>query len=138
MLCSTSCKRQKKIFVSNCNDASGYRRIGFNHLLDSITFLDKQYIEVSGNYREGKGESALFNDSLFVDHSSSHAIWVNFSQDCPLFLKGTHTGLFEFSDGKFTTLNNRKVVIRGIIDVKQKGHGHSYKASIDRVSYIAF
>ena len=134
----TSCKKHKQVFISKCNDGITFRHMAFNHLLDSIAFFDKQYVEVSGNYREGKGQSALFNDSLFVSHANSNAIWVNFSQDCPLYLEGTRTGLFEYNDGKFTLLNNRKMTIRGIIDIKAKGHSHSYKASINKVSYIAF
>ncbi|HEY8782213.1 MAG TPA: hypothetical protein VIM16_11385 [Mucilaginibacter sp.] len=105
-------------------------------MIDSINNYDQQYIEVNGTYKEGKGESALVNDSLFVDHSSEHALWVNFSQDCPLYLKGTHTGLFEYSDGKFTQLNNKYITIRGKIDVRHKGHLGSYKGTIERVSFV--
>ena len=101
-----------------------------------MKYYDKQNIEISGTYREGKEESALVNDSLFVDHSNSHAFWINFSQDCPLYLKGTRSGLFEYSDGKFTRLNNQKVTVKGMLSLK--AHPGGYKASIDKISYIAF
>ncbi len=131
-----SCKSDKKIYQSACNDGLSYKRITFSRLIDSIDHYDQQFVEIIGTYKEGKGESALFNDSLFVDHSSQHAIWVNFSQDCPLYLKGTHQGLFEYADGNFTRINNKTITIRGKIDVRHKGHLGSYRATIDRVSFV--
>jgi hypothetical protein len=113
-----------------------FKHVGFSQLIDSIKNYDQQYIEVEGTYREGKEESALFNDSLFVDHSSQHAIWINFSQECPLYQIGTHKGIFEYNDGKFTQLNDKTITIRGKIDVRHKGHLGSYRGSMDRVSYV--
>lgn len=131
-----SCTSQKKIYKSDCNDGLSFKRVGFTQLIDSIEIYDQQFVEVTGTYKESKDESALFNDSLFVSHSNSHAIWVNFSQDCPLYLTGTHIGLFEFNDGKFTQISNKTVTLRGKIDVAHKGHLGSYRGSIDRVSFV--
>lgn len=131
-----SCKHEKKVFLSECNDSLSYKHVSFTQLIDSLEKYDHQYIEVVGTYEEGAAESALVNDSLFVDHSTEHALWVNFSQDCPLVLKGTHKGLFEFNDGKFTQLKNKSITIRGKIDVRHKGHLGSYRGSIDRISYV--
>jgi hypothetical protein len=110
--------------------------VSFRQLIDSIQKYDHQYVEVDGSYEEGSEESALVNDSTFADHSTEHALWVNFSQDCPLFLTGTHIGIFEYNDGKFTQLNNKSITIRGKIDVRHKGHLGSYCGSIDRISYV--
>jgi len=131
-----SCKHEKKIYTSDCNSDLAYKRITFTQLIDSIQNYDHQFIEVQGTYKEGDAESALVNDSLFTDHSNGHAIWVNFSQDCPLYLKGTRQGLFEYNDGKFTQISNKSVIIRGKIDMRHKGHLGSYRGEIDRVSYI--
>ncbi|BAU55790.1 hypothetical protein [Mucilaginibacter gotjawali] len=131
-----SCKHEKKIYQSNCNDDLSYKHVGFRQLIDSIQLYDHQYVEIDGTYIEGNEESALVNDSLFADHSTQHALWVNFSQDCPLVLKGTNRGIFEINDGKFTQLNNKSVTIRGKIDVRHKGHLGSYSGSIDRISYV--
>lgn len=131
-----SCKSHKKIYLSNCDEGINFKRVGFTQLIDSINNYDQQYIEVNGTYEEGKEESALVNDSLFVDHSNERAIWVNFSQDCPLYLKGAREGLFEYNDGKFTQLNNKSITIRGKIDVRHKGHLGSYKGTLDRVSLV--
>jgi hypothetical protein len=131
-----SCTSEKKVYQSDCDADMTYKHVSFTQLIDSIQKYDQQYVEIDGTYKEGKGLSAIVNDSLFVDHSSKHALWVNFSQDCPLYLAGTHTGLFEYNNGKFTQLNNMKVTIRGRVDVKQKGNANSYKGCIDRVSYV--
>jgi len=131
-----SCKTEKKIYQSDCDTANEFKHIGFSNLIDSIQNYDQQYVEVEGTYEEGKEISALVNDSLFVDHSSSHALWINFNQDCPLYLLGTHKGLFEFSDGQFTQIKNKKIVIHGKIDVRHKGHLGSYRGTIDRVSFV--
>jgi len=132
-----SCKNdKKKIYLSDCNKAITFKHVGFTQLIDSIQNYDQQFVEVDGTYQEGKELSALVNDSLFVDHSSEHALWINFSQDCPLYLMGTRKGLFEYNDGKFTQINNKEITIRGKIDVRHKGHLGSYKGTIDRVSFV--
>ena len=136
LLILQSCNHDKKEYKSNCDAEITFKRVSFTNLIDSIQQYDHQYVEVYGTYREGDEESALFNDSLFVDHSNKHALWINFSQDCPLYLTGTRTGLFEYNDGKFTQINNKKITIRGEIDIKHKGHLDSYKASIDRISFV--
>lgn len=133
----SSCKpKQPQIYVSSCDDGIVFKRITFTQLIDSIQQYDHQYIEVDGKYVEGNEVSALVNDSSFVSHSNDHAVWVNFSQDCPLYLSGTRQGLFEFNDGKFTLINNKKITIRGKVDVRHKGHLGSYRGSIDRISLV--
>lgn len=136
MLVFQSCTADKKIYVSNCNDDIAFKRVGFSQLINNIEKYDQQYVEITGTYREAKEQSALYNDSLFVDHSNGHAIWINFSQQCPLYLKGTHTGLFEYNDGQFTQINNKQVTLRGKVNVMDKGHLGMYRGSIDRVSFI--
>jgi len=135
-LFSTSCKSDKKVYQSDCNNTTAFKHVGFTQLIDSIQSYDQQFVEVDGTYEEGKELSALVNDSLFVDHSSEHSLWINFSQDCPLYLIGTRQGLFEYNDGKFTQINNKEITIRGKIDVRHKGHLGSYKGTIDRVSFV--
>jgi hypothetical protein len=131
-----SCKHENKIYTSNCNNDLNYKHVSFTQLIDSIQNYDHQYIEVQGTYEEGKEESALVNDSTFVNHSSERALWVNFSQDCPLYLVGTRQGLFEDNDGQFSQISSKTMVIRGRIDVRHKGHLGSYRGEIDRISYI--
>jgi hypothetical protein len=112
-----------------------FKHVAYAHLIDSLAYYDKKYVEVSGRYEEGKQESALFNDSLFMSKPNT-ALWVNFSQDCPLYLAGTHIGFFEYNNGAFTQINKKKVVIRGKLDVHNKGNLKQYKACIDHVSFI--
>jgi hypothetical protein len=131
-----SCTNDKKIYKSNCDADITFKHIGFSQLIDSIKDYDQQYVEVAGTYKEAKEQSALFNDSLFVDHSNKRALWVNFSQDCPLYLKGTRIGLFEASDGQFTPINNKKIIIHGKINLSNTGHLGQYKGCIERVSFV--
>jgi len=131
-----SCTADKKIYTSNCNDDVSFERVGFTQLIDNIEKYDKQYVEVTGTYLEDREQSALVNDSLFADHSNRRALWVNFSQDCPLYLSGTHTGLFEYANGKFTQINKKRITLRGKIDAAHKGHLGSYRGSINRVSFV--
>lgn len=131
-----SCSHKKKVYQSNCNIDKTFKLVTFKQLIDHLSDYDRQYIEVSGRYEEGKGLSALFSDSLFAGKSDPNALWVNFSQDCPLYLTGTHKGLFEYVDGSFSQINNKPVVIRGMIDLHNKGYRNRCKATIDRVSLV--
>jgi hypothetical protein len=131
-----SCKHVKKVYKSDCDVDISFKRVGFRQLMDSIKNYDQQYIEVSGKYEEDKGVSALFSDGAFSDGSDQKGLWVNFSQDCPLYLSGTRQGLFEYNDGQFTQINNKSVTIRGRIDLHNRGSHNKWKATIDRVSLV--
>ncbi|WP_143822205.1 hypothetical protein [Mucilaginibacter pedocola] len=131
-----SCAHNKKLYTSDCSADISYKKIGYAALADSITHYDKQYVEVSGRFAEGKDLSALVNDSLYAIHGESRAFWINFSQDCPLYLKGTHQGFFASEDGAGNKLNDRMVTVRGRVDLRQKGHNKAYRATIDDISYI--
>ena len=132
-----ACKsRRPKTYTSACAAGIIYRPVSFSHLIDSAKFYDKQYVEVSGTYLEGKHISALVNDSTFTDHGNSHALWINFTQDCPLYLEGKNTGLFEAEDGEYNQINNKLVTIRGRVEIEKKGHLNAYRATINQVSYL--
>lgn len=131
----SSCKHEKKIYTSDCDVDISFKRVSFRQLVDSIQNYDRQYVEVSGKYEEDKELSALFSDSSFAGPDNG-ALWVNFSQDCPLYQVGTHKGLFEYNDGQFTLINNKAVTIRGIINLHNKGREKKYKATIERISLV--
>ena len=133
-----SCSHGTKQFKSNCDADKEFVHISFKQLMDSLPDYDQQYVEVSGKYEEDKEVSALICDSLLADHSSKNALWVNFSQDCPLYLTGTHEGLFEYTDNGFTQLKDKAITIRGMVDMRNKGHLKQYKATIDRVSLVKY
>ncbi|MDB5022408.1 MAG: hypothetical protein JWP78_163 [Mucilaginibacter sp.] len=135
MICQ-SCKNEKRIYKSDCNDSKTFKRVSFKELVDNLEDYDQKYVEISGKYEEDKELSALFNDSLLVYHSNKNALWVDFSQECPLYLSGTRKGLFDYNDGKFTQLNNKYITIRGLIDVHNKGYLKQYKGTIERVSFV--
>ena len=132
------CNSNKMVYSSNCDAGISFKKVDFSTLINNIKQYDGQYVEVSGTYQESKDQSALYNDSLFTDHSFKHALWINFSQDCLLYLKGTRKGLFEPTDGEFVLISNKKLKIRGRIDLHNTGHLGLYRGSIDRVSYVEF
>lgn len=132
-----SCSHKRQVFISECDDGVSFKKVSFSKLMDSIENYDQQYIEVSGKYEEGKELSALFNDQTLINTTADDALWVNFNPDCPLYLAGTHHGLFEYNDGQFTRLNNKSIVIRGRVDVRNKGSHQGCKATIDRVSLVS-
>ncbi|MDB5031674.1 hypothetical protein [Mucilaginibacter sp.] len=121
--------------MSDCDNDIAFKHVTYTHLIDSLKFYDQKYIEITGKYQEGKEQSALFNDSLYLPKPNT-GLWVNFSQDCPLYLSGTRIGFFEYNNGGFTRINNKVVKIRGKLDIHNKGHLKQYKGCIDRVSFI--
>ncbi|HVS94329.1 MAG TPA: hypothetical protein VHE59_19965 [Mucilaginibacter sp.] len=127
-----SCRHKVKVYESDCNIGKNFIKISFKQLMDSVAQYDRQYVEVSGTYKEDRELSALFSDNK--DDTSGNGLWVNFSQDCPLYLKGTRQGLFEYADGQFTQINNKSVTIRGLIDIRYR-HNRC-RASIERVSLV--
>lgn len=129
-----ACKHNQKVYKSDCDLGVNFKQVSFHQLMDSIANFDQQYVEISGRYREDKELSALFSDNSLA--SDSDGLWVNFSQDCPLYLAGTHQGLFEYNDGSFTQINNRFITIRGRIDLRNKGRNNQCKATIERVSLV--
>jgi hypothetical protein len=138
LLLMQSCNGKKIYYKSNCDDGLVFKHVGFTQLMDSLDYYNDQYVEVSGKYKQGKGQSALVNDSTFVDHSTGQALWVEFSPECPLYLAGTRIGFFDYdyNDGKLTPINNKSIVIRGKINAAYKGHLGAYKGSIEHISYI--
>jgi len=132
----TGCNNHKMAYESNCDAGIAFKKVKFNQLISHLKDYDQQYVEISGIYMESKEQSAICNDSLFTDHSNKHALWVNFSQDCPLYLKGTRTGLFEPTNGEFVLINNKKIKIRGKIDLHNTGHLGQYGGAIDRISFV--
>jgi len=135
-----SCSNHSKEYKSSCNDGQAFKHVSFTHLLDSLNFYDKQYVEVSGRYQQSKDESALFNDSLLVDKVGKAALWVDFSPECPLYLTGTRTGFFDYdnNNGQLTPANNKTIIIRGEVDCHNKGHLKAYKGAITHISYVKF
>jgi len=131
-----SCGKRHQVFESNCNEGISFKKVAFTELTTHLEKYDKQYVEVTGKYVEGYEQSALFNDSLFADHSLKKALWINFSQDCPLYLTGTRIGLFEYNNGTFTQIDKRYITIKGKVNMRNTGYLNKYRGALDKVSYI--
>ena len=131
----SACNSHKKVYTSNCDQNIVFIHVDYAHLMDSLKYYDQKYVEVSGRYTSGKEQSALFSDSLYIIQPAK-AFWVNFSTDCPLYLSGTHIGFFDLDEGGFTKINDKKIKIRGKIDLHNRGYQKQYKGCIDHVSFI--
>ena len=129
-ICQACSNPTKKIYTSECSPDIKFKQISFVNLIDSVTFYDKQYVELSGTYVEGKHLSALVNDSAFADNG--HSFWVNFTQDCPLYSSASHEGLFDLGNN----INNHAMTIRGRVELSNKGDQKAYRATINEVSYL--
>ena len=129
------CTSGKQVYESNCNEEQAFKKISYSHLIDSLSQYDQQYIEIVGRYVEGKQLSVLYNDSTLLNNNNT-ALWINFSQDCPLYLSGTQKGFFDYTNGEFSQFKNKKVRIRGKVDTHNHGPLKHYRACIDRVSLI--
>jgi len=126
----------RAIYKSSCDDNIPFKKVALNNLMDSLKHYNGQYVEVSGIYHSGKEESGLYDDKLINVPVKKKALWVNFSQDCPLYKLGTNKGFFEYTDGGFVQIKNKKVRMRGKIDAHNQGYKHRYGATLDHVSLI--
>ncbi len=132
------CDYNIKEYKSECNNGRVFKRVSFTHLMDSLSFYDKQFVEVSGKYQQGKDESVLLNDNPVSGNAGNNALWIDFSQECPLYLTGTRIGFFDYdhNNGQLTPANNVTVILRGEVNLQNKGHLKAYKGSISKISYV--
>jgi len=127
-----SCTREKKIYISGCNDGHEFKRISIANLADSLSFYNNKYVEVSGKYQQDKALSILVGDN------ATSIVAVEFSNECPLYLTGTRTGFFDYdnNNGQLTPANNKIVILRGEVICHKTANVNSYKASISHISYV--
>ncbi|MFI5157539.1 MAG: hypothetical protein ACHQF4_01660 [Sphingobacteriales bacterium] len=138
MLALQGCSHRKKVYESSCDDEHTFKHINFRNLVDSFANYDNQYVEVKGKFEQEKEISVLIDDSL-VSKGNKRVILVDFSQDCPLFLKETRTGFFDYdtNNGQLTPVNNKTIIIRGKINCRNQGHLNAYKGTIEHISYVS-
>jgi len=74
-----------------------------------------------------------------VSKGNRRVLLVDFSQDCPLYLKGTRTGFFDYdtNNGQLTPVNNKTITIRGKINIRNKGKLNAYKGTIEHISFVS-
>jgi len=138
VLALQACSHSKKVYESNCDDDQTFKRVDFKKLVDSFSNYDNQYVEIKGKFEQDKDMSVLIDDSL-VSKGNRRVLLVDFSQDCPLYLKGTRTGFFDYdtNNGQLTPVNNKTITIRGKINIRNKGKLNAYKGTIEHISYVS-
>ncbi|RFZ90598.1 hypothetical protein D0C36_16650 [Mucilaginibacter conchicola] len=129
-------KHQPQVYTSNCFTDVMYKKVSYKNFMDSLRFYDGKFVEVGGTYKQGKQLSALVNDSTFTEHDPKHAIWINFSPDCPLYAPKTHTGFFEMHNGEYQNFNNTQMVIRGRLQVHKPDAKNPYPAILNDIIYL--
>jgi starvation-inducible outer membrane lipoprotein len=132
-----ACSHSKKIYESECDNDQTFKQVNFKNLVDSFANYDNQYVQVKGKFEQDKEMSVLIDDSL-VSKGNKRVLLVDFSQDCPLYLKGTRTGFFDYdtNNGQLTPVNNKTITIRGKINIRNKGKLNAYKGTIEHISYV--
>ena len=137
ILAIQSCSHSQKIYESECDNDQTFKQVNFKNLVDSFANYDNQYVEVKGKFEQDKELSVLIDDSL-VSKGNKRVLLVDFSQDCPLYLKGTRTGFFDYdtNNGQLTPVNNKTIIIKGKINCRNKGHLNAYKGTIEHISYV--
>ena len=136
LLALQACTHPKKVYTSECAPTIKFKHISFANLVDSAKFYDDQYVEVTGKYVEGKHISALVDEATFSDHANDHSLWVNFTQECPLYRNNEHDGLFGNGDNEYNLIKNHRITIRGRVQATGKGYLKAYRATINEVSYL--
>jgi hypothetical protein len=128
----TACRHDKKIYISDCNDGRGFKKITLVNLADSLEFYNNKFVEVTGQYRQDKATAVLVGDK------NNNTISVEFSNECPLYLSGTRIGFFDYdnNNGQLTPANNKTVILRGEIIYHSRQKINTPKASIMHISYV--
>ncbi len=132
ILSLTACDQEKKVYLSDCNDGREFKKVTLAHLADSLFFYNNKFVEVTGEFRQDKAAS------LLIGSKNRNAIVIEFSNECPLFLRGTRIGFFDYdnNNGQLTPANNKTVILRGEIIYHAKQKINVPKASIMHISYV--
>lgn len=133
----TCCKKQKpRIYTSDCANNIALKKVSYSNLMDSLKFYQNQYVQVSGEYRQGKELSVLVNDSASVNSGAQQSLWINFVPDCPLFEKHTHAGLFQATDGEYLNFDKTRMVIGGRLELQKTKTRGACRPTLNNVCYV--
>ncbi|CAL2093784.1 protein of unknown function [Tenacibaculum sp. 190524A02b] len=122
-----SCKQPKSIVNSRNNS---YTTILLKELIFSSNNYKDKPIEVEGFFTFKMEESSI---SINENSSYSEKVWLEFD-----FYKELRSqkGKYFFKDNNLLNYNSKKIKIRGIYNIKYKGHMSWYKGSINVKEFI--
>lgn len=133
----TCCKKHNsRIYTSECANNTQLKKVSYRNLMDSLQYYQNRYVQVSGEYRQGKELSALVSDSSSFSSDSGQSLWVNFVPDCPLFEKHTHVGLFQSTDGEYLNFDKTRMVIGGRLEMQKTKARGVYRPTLNNVCYV--
>ncbi len=130
-----SCTSNHQVYQSSCNAGQTFRKINLHQLITHLSQYNGLYVEVSGRYQSGRELAALADSSRLYSAGTTDMLWIEYSQECPLYEQQKHTGLFE-ETGLYARLNNKNIIIRGRINIRNHGYRKQYKAALEQVSLL--
>jgi len=109
----------------NCTKNSCYT-ITLKQLIDSGEKFESKYIEVEGFLSLSFEDVAIYESNKDRSNlQSKAAYWLNFNDS-----------LLACIDSKTAILHTQKVIVRGVVNSKRKGHLSAYSGEIDNVFYV--
>ncbi|RFZ81072.1 hypothetical protein DYU05_20140 [Mucilaginibacter terrenus] len=135
LLLCTSCSHTTKVYTSDCNEEAEFRKVKFADLLRNPIAYDGQYIQIFGRFIGDRHVSALQADNT-DSATEQQELWINFTPDCPLVQKGTHTGFFDNEEGHYASVNNHLMTIKCRVDAHKRGLHNGFAAILNDVSYL--
>jgi hypothetical protein len=129
------CLHNEVLFAyRNLNSTDTFDYISFKTLKNNYSKYQGKNIELIGIYKFSFEKSALYPVSVLGD-DSKHAIWINFHKDVPLINNQTGVNLLD-SYKEFDKITNRRIRIRGKLNMNSKGHLGSYFGELNNVVSI--
>lgn len=124
--CCGSHKTISKIYtIESCSDK--FQIVSFESILDSVSTYDGHFVEISGYYRSGFEESAIYD--FKTERKFELAIWTDFAPSLEEMV-------VKDSDHEFAKMNGKKIKVRGKVQAAKGGHLNQYGATLEFICYL--
>lgn len=110
------------------------KNISFAELTNNIAKYNLDYIETKGIFYHSIEEMSLNNPDLKNDRTRS--LWLDVEYPIDTTLVNVVSGKSLLGNNFWDKLNNRNIIVRGIVNTSKKGHLGQYIASIEKITYI--
>ncbi len=107
-------------------------KVTIDNLLNDPSQYDSKEIEITGIYKWGSEESAIYRTR---SSSRSNSLWINFGEINSLIEEKSGKALLG-SKQEHDKIINKKVTIRGLFDPSYKGHLDKYPGAIINICYV--
>ena len=107
-------------------------RLKYDQILSNPQYFDSKEIEVEGIYKWGSEESAIYKNTY--NSHKAQAIWIEFGEKDSLVDASGKVLLA--TQEEFNKIIGKRILIRGKVDVENKGHLDQYKVAIMNICSI--